>query len=67
MEFPVVLKKNMWKFQESIKKEVEFPGVYKKNLISMCLGFWPWNFEGVSHNFTEFPEMKACFLWIFLG
>ena len=27
----------------------------------MCLGFWPWNFQGVAHNFAEFPGAKACF------
>ena len=33
----------------------------------MALGFWPWNFQGVSHNSVEFPGVKACFLWNFLG
>ena len=58
-------RKSMWKFQELIKKEVEFLGVYKKENwcgISMGLGIWPWNIQGVSHNFAEFPGMKACFL-----
>ena len=54
-------RKSMWKFQESIKKEVEFPRVFKKNPcgISMGLGFWPWNFQskGVSNNFVKFPPM----------
>ena len=42
IEFPGV-KNRMWKFQVSIKKEVEFPGVFKKTScgISMGLGFWP--------------------------
>ena len=41
MEFPGVLKKQHVKSQESIKKEVEFLGVLKKNSceISMGLGF----------------------------
>ena len=61
-------RKSMQKFQGSIKKEVEFPGVYKINRVfSMALGFWPWNFQGVSHNSVEFPGVKACFLWNFLG
>ena len=57
----------MWKFWGSIKKEVEFPGVFKKNPsgISMDLGFWCWNFESVSHSFAEFPGVKACFCWNF--
>ena len=35
------VKYSMWKFQGSIKKEVEFPGVFKKKLsgIFMGLGF----------------------------
>ena len=60
MEFPGVLKT----FLGSIKKEVKFPGVLKKNSsgISMGLGFWSWNFQGVSHNFAEIPWAKVCFL-----
>ena len=47
---------------------MEFPGVYKINRVFfMALGFWPWNFQGVSHNSVEFPGVKACFLWNFLG
>ena len=62
--------KSMWKFQESIKKEKEFPrGIKKKSCgISMVLGFWCWNFQGVPHQFAEFPRvMKFCFLQNFQG
>ena len=47
----------MWKFQESVKREVEIPGVFKKNSrgISIDLGFWLWNFQGASYNSSEFP------------
>ena len=46
MEFPGVFKKG----------HVQIPGVNKKiNGISIGLSFWPWNFQGVSHNLTEFP------------
>ena len=42
MEVPGLLKNRMWKFQGSIKKEVEFQGVIQKILcgISMGLGSW---------------------------
>ena len=55
--FQVYWRKNMRKFQGLIKKEVEFPGVFNKSScgISMGLGFWPWNFQRVSHNFAGFP------------
>ena len=44
---------SMWKFQGPFKhkKEVEFPGLSKKEMknknqgISMGLGFWSWNFQ----------------------
>ena len=56
--------KRMWKFQGSIKKEVKFPGVFKKNSCGIFLGpgFWNWNFQVVSRNFAEYPWVKACFL-----
>ena len=39
-------------FQGSIKKEVEFPGLFKENSrgVSIGLGFWPWNLQVVSQN-----------------
>ena len=48
----------------TIKKELKFSGVFKKKScgISIGLGFRPWNFPEVSHNFAEFPGVKACFL-----
>ena len=48
-----------------LKKELEFARVFKKIScrISMCLGFLPWDFQGVSHNFAEFSGVKACSLW----
>ena len=67
LEFSGILK-SMWKSQGSIKKEVKFPGVCKENLCgigSMGLSFSTWNFQRMSHNFAEFPEVKACFLWDF--
>ena len=62
MEFPGVLKKEHVEIPGQLKKEVEFPGVFIKKLcgISKGLGFWPWNFQKVSHNFTEYPGVKAC-------
>ena len=38
-----------WKFQGSIKQEVQFPGVIKKKSceISKDLGSWPWKFQCV--------------------
>ena len=60
----------MWKFQGSIKKEVEFPRVIQKRLcgISMGLGFWseiPMDvtqfcriFKGEASFFPEFPRVK---------
>ena len=68
MEFLWVLKKELVKIPGSVKKEVEFPGVIKKRCgIFMGLGFWPWNFQGVSHNFVEFPRVKLPFFWNFQG
>ena len=54
----------MWKFQGSIKKEVEFLGVYKKKLCNFHDQVLVLDL-GVSHNFAEFPWVKA--LWNFLG
>ena len=57
-------------FQGSIKKEVEFQGVLKKSSCGISnkgLDFWAWNFQGLSHNFAEFPGVKACFIQIFQG
>ena len=46
---------------ESIKKEVEFQGVFKKNPyeISMGLAFF--------HNSVEFPALRLCFPRNFQG
>ena len=53
----------MWKFQGSVKKEVEFPGVFTKKLIE-----FPWVLvfdldrifhQGMSHNFGEFAGVKT--------
>ena len=49
--------KKKWNFQECTRKN---------HIVSRGLGFWTWNFRGVSHNFAEFPGVKACFLWNFL-
>ena len=72
MEFPlqVYLRKSTWKYQSLIKKQLELlegrggARVLKKDRYetSPGLGFWPWNFQGVAHNFAEFTEVKACFL-----
>ena len=60
MEFPGVLKKEqMWKFLGLIKKEVEFPGLFMQNFHEFW--FLTWNFQGLSHNFAEFPGVKAFF------
>ena len=37
-EFLGVLKKSMWKFQGSIKKELEFPGVFLKSSCGISTG-----------------------------
>ena len=48
-----------------LKKKWNFQGCTRTNhVISMGLGFLPWNFQEVSHNFAEFPEVKG---WNFLG
>ena len=62
MEFQGYWSNFMRNFQGSIEKEVEFPGLLQKNScgISMGIGFWTWNFEGMSHNFAEFPWVKVC-------
>ena len=55
----------MWKFQGSIKKEVEFPEVFMKNLRNfhesffLTVEFFP---TRVSNNFIELAGVKACFL-----
>ena len=68
MEFPVLLK-SIWKFQGSSKKGVKFSSnqKIKSHGISMGLGFWSWNFQGVQHNFVEFLRVKLCFLQNFKG
>ena len=62
MEFPGVLK------EEHINKEAEFWGMHKKNScgISMGLGFWPYNFHGVSHNFFRSSSGESLFTPEFL-
>ena len=64
MKFPGVLKKESVKFQESVKKEVEFPGVFNKKSygISMGLGFLPSYSQGTSHNYAEIQGVQACFI-----
>ena len=66
IEFPGVLKKEHVEIPGA-NKIVEFPGVFKKKScgIAMGLGFWPLNFQGISHKFAEFPGAQACFLWNF--
>ena len=53
----------MLKFQGSIKEKVEFTAVIKKNSggISIGLGFLPWDFQRVSHNFVENPLVHEIF------
>ena len=64
IEFPRVLKKQkLWKFQGSIKKEVKLPGVFKKNSREISVGLdFDLGISRVSHNFAEFPRVKAFFL-----
>ena len=60
-----------------LKKTWNFRGNQKKScLIPMRLDFWPWNlaldiwswnFQGVQHNFTDFPTVKLCFVQNFFG
>ena len=54
--------------QALIKREMEFPGVFKKRScgIFMGLGFSCWNIQGVSHNFAEFPARGENFLQNFV-
>ena len=48
---------------------MELLGVMEKKLceISMGLGFQPWNFQAMSHNFVDFPVVKASFSGISTG
>ena len=58
-------RKNMWKFRGSVDKEVGvFARGVKKTHVEFPWGlcFWPWNIQGVSHNFAEFLLVKACIL-----
>ena len=42
----------IWKFQ----------GIKKMTCgISRALGFWPWNFQVILHNFVKFPWVELCF------
>ena len=67
MEFPGVLK-SIWKFQGLSKKGCNFHLITKQSCgISMGLGFWSWNSQGLQYNFMEFPEVKFCFLQNFQG
>ena len=54
--------KSMWKFQGSVKKELEFPVVFKKNScacgICMGLGFWPWNLPICLGPLTQFCRIS---------
>ena len=69
MEFPGVLRKNMWKFQGFVKKEVEFLGfTLKIFIISMARSrFWTLIFPKSVTQFCRISMVKACFLWNFLG
>ena len=63
-------------FQKKKKEHVEILGFnYKRSgifrvahkkimWILMGLGFWPWNFQGVSQNFVEFQRVKLSFFEI---
>ena len=57
----------MWKFQGSIKKEVEILGLIEKKTMWNFHGPWFLTLDfprGVSQNFAEFAGVvKACFLW----
>ena len=33
----------------------------------MDVCFWPWDFQGISHNFVEYPEVELWFVWNFQG
>ena len=67
--FQGVLKKELWKFQESIKKVLQFPLVFKRDScrISMGLGFWPWNFQGCHTILQNFQGWKLVFSRISKG
>ena len=54
---------SMGDFQRLIKNKVEFTRLTKKRScgISRGLCFWPWNFQGISHNFVEYPGVELCF------
>ena len=55
-------------FRGHLKKLWNFQGCTRKShVISVALGFWTWNLQGVSQNFAEFPGLKAFFLWNILG
>ena len=44
--------------RDQLKKKWNFQGCLRKNScgISIGLGSGCWNFQGVSHNFAEFPQ-----------
>ena len=46
---------------ESIKKEVEFQGVFKKNSYEISMGL------AFLHNSVEFPALRLCFPQNFQG
>ena len=57
-------KNRMWKFQVSIKKEVEFVNVIKKKSFGIFMGrFWYRTFQFGKHNFVEFPGVKTYLVW----
>ena len=47
-------------------EDMEFPGGIKgiacRNSRVWLKNKWSWNFQEVSHNFAEFPAVKACFM-----
>ena len=58
--------KSIWKYQRSINFQVNFQ-VYsrKTHEISMGLGFWTWNFQGLSQ-FCRISSGESLFSWEFL-
>ena len=67
--FQGYLRNSMWKFQGSIKREVEFPGAIMKKYgeISMGLAFWPWGVKGsntVLQNFQDEAFFPPEYPWV---
>ena len=68
IEFPQrYWRKIMWKFQGSIKKEVEFPGLFKNNSYGISMEFLTLEFPRSVTDLAEFSGWKLVFSGISKG